>query len=250
MHAGRNKISSEIKFWIIAFIWTIIYSVYSIWARGFCPQGMSKEPDFFYHNSGMPNSMRPFPIQNFMLLIIHLLILVNEISLYITICSSGLILLNTFAHCCTNELSDLGISLNYLNYLNYAKNSSCRQLCIKALVIHHIIFSTVSTVSMNLVKNQKIGFAIGFTEISILRLFKTAWFQGSTQNTLYAILCWVSEQNEQVHSENFFFFAWRTDFFSFFIYVLCYIFCFPRSVSNMPLRNILHTECAEYKPRS
>ena len=47
MHAERNKISSEFKFWIIAFILTIIYSVYSIWARGPCPQGMRKEPDFF-----------------------------------------------------------------------------------------------------------------------------------------------------------------------------------------------------------
>ena len=46
-----------------------------------------------------------------MLLIMHLLMLVNEISLYITICSSDLKLLNTFAHCCTNELSDLGISM-------------------------------------------------------------------------------------------------------------------------------------------
>ena len=46
VHAGRNEISSEIKFWIIAFIWAIVYSVYSIWARGPCPQGMRKEPDF------------------------------------------------------------------------------------------------------------------------------------------------------------------------------------------------------------
>ena len=42
-----NEISSEIKFWIIALIWAIIYSVYSIWARGPCPQGMRKEPDFW-----------------------------------------------------------------------------------------------------------------------------------------------------------------------------------------------------------
>ena len=47
VHAGRSEISSEIKFWIIALIWAIIYSVYSIWARGPCPQGMRKEPDFF-----------------------------------------------------------------------------------------------------------------------------------------------------------------------------------------------------------
>ena len=47
VHAGRNEISSKIKFWIIAFIWAIIYSVYSIWARGPCPQDMRKEPDFF-----------------------------------------------------------------------------------------------------------------------------------------------------------------------------------------------------------
>ena len=44
MYALRNEISSEIKFRIIAFIWAIIYSVYSIWARGPCPQGMRKEP--------------------------------------------------------------------------------------------------------------------------------------------------------------------------------------------------------------
>ena len=60
--------------------------------------------------------------------------------------SSGLKLLNTFAHCCANEISDLGKSA----YLNYAKNSSCRLLCINTLLIHHIIFSTVS---MNLVRN-------------------------------------------------------------------------------------------------
>ena len=100
-------------------------------------------------------------------------------------------------------------------YLNYAKTSSCRLLCINALLIHHIIFSTVSTVSMNVVRNCKIGFAIGFTEINILRLFKTAWFPTSTQNTLYAILCWVNEQNEQVHSENYYFFCLKTDFLSF-----------------------------------
>ena len=59
--------------------------------------------------------------------------------------SSGLKLLNTFAHCCANEISDLQKSA----YLNYATNSSCRLLCINALLIHHIIF----TVSMNLVRN-------------------------------------------------------------------------------------------------
>ena len=44
---------------------------------------------FFLHNSGMTNSIRPFPIQNFMLLMMHLLMLLttlNQISLYITIC--------------------------------------------------------------------------------------------------------------------------------------------------------------------
>ena len=71
----------------------------------------------------------------------------NEISLYILqSVSSGLKLLNTFAHCCANEISDLGKSA----YLNYAKNSSCRLLCINASLIHHIIFSSVS---MNLVRN-------------------------------------------------------------------------------------------------
>ena len=117
-------------------------------------------------------------------------------------------------------------------YLNYAKNSSCRILCINAWLIHHSIFSTVSTMSSNLVRNYKIGFAIGFIEISILRLFKTAWFPASTQNTLYAILCWVNEQNEQVHSENYYLLL--ENWFPFiFIYDLCYEFWFSRSVSNM-----------------
>ena len=68
--------------------------------------------------------------------------------------SSGLKLLNSFAHCCANEISDLGKSA-YLNYAkNYAKNSSCRLLCINALLIHHIIFNTVS---MNLVRTKKLA---------------------------------------------------------------------------------------------
>ena len=46
--------------------------------------------------------------------------------------SSGLKLLNTLAHCCANEISDLGKSA----YLNYAKTSSCRLLCINALLMH------------------------------------------------------------------------------------------------------------------
>ena len=103
----------------------------------------------FYHNSGMPNSMRPFPIQNFMLLVMHLLMYslhpVKSLCILQSV-SSGLKLLNTFAHCYANEISDLGKSA----YLNYVKNSSCRLLCINALLIHHIIFSTVS---MNLVRN-------------------------------------------------------------------------------------------------
>ena len=61
--------------------------------------------------------------------------------------SSGLKLLNTFAHCWANEISDLGKSA----YLNYAKSSSCRLLCINALLTHHIIFSTVS---MSLVRKN------------------------------------------------------------------------------------------------
>ena len=73
-------------------------------------------------------------------------------------------------------------------YLNYAKKSNFRPLCINALLIHHIILSTVSEVSMYLVRNSKFGFAICFTEISILKLLKTGWFPTSTQNTLYTIL--------------------------------------------------------------
>ena len=44
--AGKNEVSSEIKFWIIAFILAIIYSIYWIWTRGPCPQYMRKKPDF------------------------------------------------------------------------------------------------------------------------------------------------------------------------------------------------------------
>ena len=44
-------------------------------------------------------------------------------------------------------------------------------------------------------------FVIGFTQISILKLIKTGWFQTSTQNRLHAILYWVNERNEQVRSE-------------------------------------------------
>ena len=85
---------------------------------------------------------------------------------------------------------------------------------------------------MNLVKNYKIGFAIGFTEISILRLFKTAWFPTYTQNTLYAILCWVNEQNAHLHSENYYFLL-ENWFPAIFIYDLCYKFWLSRSVSNV-----------------
>ena len=54
--------------------------------------------------------------------------------------------------------------------------------------MHHIILSTASEMSMYLVRNSKFGFAICFTEISILKLLKTGWFPTSTQNTLYTIL--------------------------------------------------------------
>ena len=114
VHAGRSEISSEIKFWIIAFIWAIIYSVYSIWARGPCPQGMRKEPDFFYHNSGMPNSMRPFPVHPlcfwWCIYSCYSPLSVKSLCILRSV-SSGLKLLNTFAHCCENEISDLGISI-------------------------------------------------------------------------------------------------------------------------------------------
>ena len=58
------------------------------------------------------------------------------------------------------------------------------------------------------------------------------WFSTSTKNTLCTILCWLNEQNEQVHSENFF--VWlKTDLISFFIYDLCYKFWFSRPASNV-----------------
>ena len=65
-----------------------------------------------------------------------------------------------------------------------------------------LYWAQASEVSMHLVKNSNFGFAICFTEISILKLLKTGWFPNSTQNTLYTIWYWVNEQNEQVHSEN------------------------------------------------
>ena len=149
MHAGRKKISSEIKFWIIAFIWTIIYSVYSVWARGPCHQGMRKEPDFFCTIQVCQTQWDHFQCKTLCLwwCIYSCYSLHSMISLRtLQSVSSGLKLLNTLAHCCANEISDLGKSA----YLNYAKNSSCRLLCMNALLIHHIIFSTVR---MNLVRN-------------------------------------------------------------------------------------------------
>ena len=149
MHAGRNEISSEIKFWIIAFIWAIIYSVYSIWARGPCPQGMRKEPDLLsqFRYAKLNETISNTKLYAFLWCIYSCYSLHSMKSLCILqSVSSGLKLLNTFAHCCKNEISDLGKPA----YFNYTKNSSCRQLCINALLIHHIIFSTVS---MNLVRN-------------------------------------------------------------------------------------------------
>ena len=152
VHAGRNEISYEIKFWIIAFIWAIIYSVYSIWARGPCPQGTRKEPDFFYyHNSGMPNSMRPFPVHPlcfwwctyscYSLHSVKSLCIIRSVS-------SGLKL---WIH--LHTVAKMKLVTLESAYLNYAKKSSCRLLCINALLIRHIIFSTVSTVIKNLVRN-------------------------------------------------------------------------------------------------
>ena len=58
------------------------------------------------------------------------------------------------------------------------------------------------------------------------------WFSTSTKNMLCAILCWLNEQNEQVHSENIF--VWlKPDLISFFICDLCYIFWFSRPASNV-----------------
>ena len=99
------------------------------------------------------------------------------------------------------------------------------------MLIRHIL-STMSQVSMYLVRNSKFCFVIGFTEISILKLTKTGWFQTSTQNTLHAILYWVNEQNEQVHSKKFF--VWlKFDLIQFFICDLCYKFWFSRPASNV-----------------
>ena len=118
-------------------------------------------------------------------------------------------------------------------YLDYAKNSSCRLLCITALVIYTILYSAqwVQWVWTWSETKKLTLITIGFTEISILRLFKTAWFPASTQNTLYDILCWVSEQMSKYTVKTFF--CLKTDLISFFIYVLCYIFWFSKSVSNM-----------------
>ena len=58
------------------------------------------------------------------------------------------------------------------------------------------------------------------------------WFSTSTKNMLCAILCWLNEQNEQVHSENIF--VWlKPDLISFFICDLCYKFWFSRPASNV-----------------
>ena len=48
-------------------------------SRGPWAQGMRKEPDF-YHISGMPNSIRRFPMQNFKLLMMNLLMLLNMLN--------------------------------------------------------------------------------------------------------------------------------------------------------------------------
>ena len=181
VHAGRNEISSEIKIWIIAFIWAIIYSVYSIWTTGPCPQGMRKEPDFFLSQFRHAKLNETISSTSFMLLMMHLFMLLttlSEISLYITICFKWS---KTFEYICTllrkyKALSHHNITLFLFHanvtcqtskgkgrkmklvtlesaYLNYAKNSSCRLLCMNALLIHHIVFSTVSTVIKILVRN-------------------------------------------------------------------------------------------------
>ena len=101
VHAGRNEISSEIKFWIIAFIWAIIYSVYYIWARGPCPQGMRKEPDLFLSQFRYAKLNETISSTPFMLLMMHLFMLLttlSEISLYITICFKWS---KTFEYICT-----------------------------------------------------------------------------------------------------------------------------------------------------
>ena len=124
----------------------------NIWARGPWPQGMRKEPDFFYHNSGMQNSMRPFPVHPlcfwWCIYSCYSLHSVKSLCLIRSV-SSGLKLLNTFAH----TVVKMKLLTLESAYLNYAKNSSCRLLCINALLIHHIIFSTVITVIKNLVRN-------------------------------------------------------------------------------------------------
>ena len=107
---------------------------------------------FFYHNSGMQNSMRPFPVHPlcfwWCIYLCYSLHLVKSLCIIRSV-SSGLKLLNTFAR----TVVKMKLVTLESAYLNYAKNSSCKLLCINALLIHHIIFSTVSTIIKNLVRN-------------------------------------------------------------------------------------------------
>ena len=48
------------------------------------------------------------------------------------------------------------------------------------------------------------------------QIIQDSLVSSSTQNTLYAILCWLSEQNEQVHSESIFLLE---NWFPFILYV-------------------------------
>ena len=78
-------------------------------------------------------------------------------------------------------------------------------------------------------ETKTIGLAIGFTEISILSLFKTAWFP-ALHKIHFMLSKWAKWASKQW---KLLFFCLKTDFLSFFVYVLCYIFWFSRSVSNM-----------------
>ena len=105
VYGGRNKISSEIKFWIIAFIWArgkwTLSSRYEEGTRFFIKiQVCQTQWDHFQYKTlcfwwciyscySLHSVKSPYILQSV---------------------SSGLKRLNTFADCCANEISDLGIS--------------------------------------------------------------------------------------------------------------------------------------------
>ena len=75
---------------------------------------MRKEPDFFLSQFRYAKLNETISSTPFMLLMMHLFMLLTTLSESLCILrsvSSDLKLWNTFAHCCKNEISDLGISI-------------------------------------------------------------------------------------------------------------------------------------------